>query len=412
MTLFRSLLGAVLLLLLLPAGAAVPPGFRIQTLVSADGFVSSVVVDSKGTVYFTTTNGWIHRIDQGQATKVVALPTRAGGNGGLLGMVLLDDRTAVVHYTTWIGTHVIDDVISRIDLVTGTETVLKAFPGDVEWPLRGVSDEHHGGNPTLGPDGSVFVGIGEYGGFTAAQKPDWNGGKLWKIDAQTGEATQWARGLRNPYDLAWDPRLERVVISDNGPDDGDELNVVAQGDNLGWPLTFGKQPPVEGMLAPRFTFDTTVAPTGLARLANNPLLTNGYLLGAFVTRSIYYFPSLTEPIATPLPVVDGFSQFVIDVTEGPDGAIYFATAMGAASSIHRLHTPRPGDCNGDELTDWRDIVALVQELDDGDEQAMTAAAGGTFAGTWACDANGDRVIDDEDLAALLRLLGGRRRVVR
>lgn len=413
---FRSLLGAVLFFLSsFNAAAGLLPGFRAEPIARGDGFVSSVVVDSKGVVYFTTTDGWVHRaVGGGQSERVIAVPTKAGGNGGLLGMALLDDRTAIVHYTTWSGEKVLDDVIAKVDLLNSTQTVLKAFPCDVELPGRGASDEHHGGNPTIGQDGMVFVGIGEYAGRTIAQKPEWNGGKIWRIDPRTGDATQWALGMRNPYDLAWDPALAKIVVADNGPDQGDELHIVSEGANCGWPLTFGREPQFEGSTAPVFTFDHTIAPTGLARLSGaNSLLSRGYLLGAFVTRAIYYFPSLAvQSIPEPTAIVDGFPEFVIDVTEAKDGAIYFATAWGASSTIWKLQPPARGDCNGDSAVDWRDIYPLMQELDDADSQAVTDAQSGAFAGSWGCDANGDDLINSADQPALLDLIGVRRRVVR
>ncbi len=411
----RSLLGILFLLSSLQLTAGLLPGFRAETVGRADGFVSSVVTDSVGRIYFTTTDGWIHRATQGgQSERVLAVPTKAGGNGGLLGMALLDDRTAVVHYTTWYEDKVLDDVIARVDLVNGTQLVLKAFACDIEDRERGVSDEHHGGNPTIGQDGKVFVGIGEYAGRTIAQKPEWNGGKIWRIDPATGEATQWALGMRNPYDLAWDPQLEKIVVGDNGPDQGDELHIVGEGANCGWPLTFGHQEQFEGSTAPVFTFDHTVAPTGLARLSGaNPLLSTGYLLGAFVTRSVYYFPSLAvQEIPEPLALVDSFPEFVIDVTEAKDGSIYFATAGSSSSSVYKLIPPARGDCNGDGLTDWRDIDSLEQEIDDGGSHATIDAQNGSFAGSWGCDANGDGLINGADEDALLRLITFRRRAVR
>src|SRR5690348_345970 len=45
------------------AGAGTLPGFRVERVAEVPGFVSSVVADSAGVVYATTTNGWIHRIE-------------------------------------------------------------------------------------------------------------------------------------------------------------------------------------------------------------------------------------------------------------------------------------------------------------------------------------------------------------
>ena len=403
----------LLFCLLVTAGAtaATLPGFRIERVADVPGFVSSVVVDSQGVVYATTTDGWIHRIEGATAVPVAALPTHMGGNGGLLGMALLDDVTAVVHYTTWghtsAGERVFDDVISTVDLATGAERVLKAFPGDVELRTRGVSDEHHGGNPTVAPDGSIFVGIGEYGAFAIAQKPEWNGGKIWRIDRE-GNATQWALGMRNPYDLAWDPELERVVVADNGPNGGDELHVIDTGADCGWPVQKPTSVPSD------YVFPHTVAPTGLARMTGaNPMLARGYLLAAFVTRAVYYFPDVaSRPIAHPVAIVDDFTDFIIDVTEGPGGEVVLATASFLGSAIQRLHVPPRGDCNGDGLTNSQDILPMLHEIRDGDVHSMLTAQDGAYAGSWGCDANADGLIDERDLATLLDMIPSRRRAVR
>ena len=394
--------------------AATLPGFQIETLATAGGFVSSVATDSKGTIYFTTTNGWIHRVDGNGSTKVAALPTRSGGNGGLLGMALIDDHTAAVHYTTWNGmtgeaARVIDDVVSKVDLRTGAETVLRAFVCDITNRELGASSEHHGGNPTVAPDGSIYVGIGDYGGYIIAQKPEWNAGKIWRI-APDGTATQYARGLRNPYDMAWDPELNRLVASDNGTEGGDEIHVIAEGENCGWPYTQGNHAQAEGTTAPTYVFPDTVAPTGLHRLSGaNGTMRRGYLSAAFVTRALYYLPpSLDEAVA----VVNGFGEFVIDVTEAPNGDLLMATAAGPTSSIQRLRAPKRGDCNGDGLTDSRDLIALAHELEDGESQNVMRAHEGEHAGSWGCDASSNGVIDRADVRALRLLLPARRRAVR
>lgn len=412
MKLLSSVL-TVFLLLVSPASAAeVLPGFRVETLATAQGFVTSVAADARGVVYFTTSDGWIHRLDGTGATRVASLPTKSGGNGGLLGMAMLDDQTAVVHYTTWDGGKVLDDVISTVDLTTGAERVLKAFVCDITNRENGVSSEHHGGNPTVAPDGTIYVGIGEYNGRIASQRPEWNGGKIHRI-APDGTVTQFALGMRNPFDLAWDPDLRRVVVADNGPDGGDEIHIIEEGANCGWPKTYGAEEPMEGAVAPDYVFADTVAPTGLARMTGaNPLLRRGYLLGAFVTNALYYFPDLTaRPIADPIALVDDFGGFVIDVTEGPAGEIYFATAsFPGVTSIHRLHVPERGDCDGDGFTNWRDVLALLRELDESPSQPMVHVQNGAHPGAWGCDVTADGRVDTGDLQRLTSKLMRRRGV--
>jgi hypothetical protein len=161
-------------------------------------------------------------------------------------------------------------------------------------------------------------------------------------------------------------------------------------------------------------FPSTVAPTGLLRLTRNanPVLKSGYLTGAFVTRSLYYFPDLAaRPIPDPVPVVDHFDDFVIDVTQAPSGDIYFASAKFPGSSrIHRLVVPLRGDCDGDGLADYHDVGALMRELEDGDPHATVSAQDGAYRGSWGCDANADSRIDSSDLSVLTSQLSRRRAV--
>src|SRR6266498_222250 len=94
-------------------GAALP-GFGVRLLGATAGFATSVAVDSRGTIYYTTQQGDLFRLEAGGQSELVAhVDTDAIGDSGLLGMALRDDRTAVVHYTTPMQ---IADVVAAIDL--------------------------------------------------------------------------------------------------------------------------------------------------------------------------------------------------------------------------------------------------------------------------------------------------------
>src|SRR6266540_2220351 len=336
------------------AGGAALPGFGVRLVGTAAAFASSVAVDSRGVVYYTTQKGDLFRLgDDGQSLRVAHVNTVAVGNSGLLGMALRDDRTAIVHYTTPMQ---IADIIASIDLETGVETVIHVFNADIDMPSRGSSPEHHGGNPTVAADGSIFVGIGDYGGFLVAALPDWNGGKIWRIFPD-GSVQQFARGFRNPFDVAWDAANQRLIVPDNGDDVDDEINVVHLGDDCGWPYTMGDGPVIEGTTRPVYVFPAIVAPTGFTALSGrNPILRHGYLLGTFVSKAIY--------------------------------------------------------CNGDGRVDVADLNALAQELADGGGEAFTSAQNGAFAASWGCDVNGDGLIDKADVAALVAIVKPRMRAVR
>jgi glucose/arabinose dehydrogenase len=328
------------------------------------------------------------------------MPTVGDGNSGLIGLALRDDHTAIVHYTTPRQTY---DVVSAVDLGTGMETEIHRFATDRDFPERGASTEHHGGNLTIAPDGSIFLGIGDYGVGIIAAELDWNGGTVWRI-LPDGTAVQFARGFRNPFDLAWDAAAQRVILTDNGDVVDDEINVVSLGDDCGWPFTAGRQPAVPGDRPPVYVFPTVVAPTGLAPLSGrNPILHRGYLLGSYVTRALYYLPDVyAQPLPDPVAVIRGETNPIIDVVEAPNGDIYFATGFG----IYRLIVPIRGDCNGDGTVNSADIAALVKVLVDG-PRPMTTVQNSSAAASWGCDANGDGMVDERDLALVITLVRGR-----
>lgn len=405
MTLIRVVLFS-LALVAASAEAALLPGFRIEAVgeVAEGRFATSLAVDSRGTLYYTTTDGGVFRAD---GTNVANVPTFAEGNAGLLGMALLDDRTAVVHYTNVTVTR---QVISRIDLVTGEETVLHELVCDSSSPERPAPTEHHGGNPTVAPDGSIYFGVGDFGGGIIAALPQWNGGKIFRISPE-GQLTQFARGMRNPYDMAWDPEIGRLFVADNGAMQGDEVHLIAEGAYCGWPFTYGNQPPIGGgAVPPDYVWPDTTAPTGVLRVNGaGAYFPRGFLVGAFISGAIYYFPDVrTLPLAAPVALFEHEDIHVIDVTQAADGTIYFTTGF----AIHRLTPPARGDCDGDGTVDIQDILALLREVGDGDPNPMLSAQMGAYAGSWGCDVNADGLINMNDVNALARMLGRHRAVRR
>jgi glucose/arabinose dehydrogenase len=378
----------------------------VQSLGTTAGFASSIAIDSQGAIYYTTTAGNLFRFVDGLSVVVSHVNTAANGNSGLLGVALRNDNTAIVHYTT---PGQVSDVVSAIDLTTGAETVLHAFVCDKEFPSRGSSPEHHGGNPSVAADGSIFVGIGDYGGGAIAALPDWNGGKIFRLNLD-GSVEQFARGFRNPFDMAWDDRNQRLIVPDNGPATDDEINIVHAGDYCGWPYTMGKGPAIDGAVPPLYTFPEIVAPTGIVAVnGRNPFFRSGYVLGAFVTKALYYIPDMNaRPFPDPIAVIYGDFGPVIDVAQAANGDLFFVTG----NSIRKLITPQPGDCNGDGIVDGADVAALAQELADGDPHPAFTAQDGSFRGSWGCDVDQDGLIDSRDMAALLTRLAGRIRAVR
>lgn len=133
-----------------------------------------------------------------------------------------------------------------------------------------------------GPD-TILLSIGDYqrDGFYDSQAvsmdPAFDHGKLLELNVRTGAARRVAIGLRNPQGLTID-RDGRIWESEHGPQGGDEINLLAEGRNYGWPVvTYGMNygwPPVrwgdvarvgrhDGFERPRFAFSPSIGISNL-----------------------------------------------------------------------------------------------------------------------------------------------------
>ena len=106
-------------------------------------------------------------------------------------------------------------------------------------------ENHNGGQLAFGPDGRLYIGLGDGGGAfdpdERAQDPDDRLGKLLSVDVEAARP-DWRvalTGLRNPWRFAFDPALGEIWIGDVGQDEIEEVNrVLLEPDeppkNLGW----------------------------------------------------------------------------------------------------------------------------------------------------------------------------------
>ena len=220
-----------------------------------DGTRRLFIVEQAGTIRVMPIAGATHSLFLDIRSRV-----RSGGEQGLLGLAFhpsyATNRRFFVYYTRAAdGTIVIAEYAassSNPQVADATERVLLTIP-------HPSFSNHNGGMLAFGPDGYLYIGVGDGG---SANDPPNNAqnrnvllGKLLRIDVDRQSGTLpyaiplsnpfigsidgrdeiFAYGLRNPWRFAFDRLTNQIWLADVGQGDREEVNTPIQhGGNYGW----------------------------------------------------------------------------------------------------------------------------------------------------------------------------------
>ena len=293
-----------------------------------------------GRLFVTERNGAIRVISDGQLlTKPFArLPVAATGESGLLGLAFDPDfdqnHYLYVYYTYRDNQGGLKNQVVRLKDVNGQgeepKVLLDGIPG---------ARIHDGGRIKFGPDGKLYITVGDAGTPQLAQDTSSLSGKILRINADGSLPTDnpfpgspvYSYGHRNPQGLAWHPTTGQLFITEHGPSGHDEINLVEAGANYGWPEVAGKrgeplfQDPV--LESERSTW----APGGATFYSGEslPLSWNDkLLLGGLRGQQIHWMelsPPDYQQVQAEGVLFDRQFGRIRDVAQSPDGYIYFTT---------------------------------------------------------------------------------------
>ena len=118
-------------------------------------------------------------------------------------------------------------------------------------------NRHNGGQLAFGPDGFLYLSVGDGGDRFQSQDLESFLGKMLRIDVdgevpyaippdnpfivEEGRPEIYAMGLRNPWRWSVDPKTGVLWLGDVGNNRWEEINVVVAGGNYGWPILEGKE---------------------------------------------------------------------------------------------------------------------------------------------------------------------------
>ena len=263
------------------ASAADQPAVALQPI--AEGFVSPLnlvsLADGSGRLLIADQVGTVHLLNKdGKLDEKLFLDLRPKltklnqgfDERGLLGLALhpkfKSNRKLYIYYsaprsstapTNWDHTSHLAEFTAAADFSSAdlaSERVLLT----IDEP----QSNHNGGRILFGPDGYLYIGMGDGGGANDNEKghsPQGNGqdtttllGKILRIDVNKGDtyaipsdnpfangkqgrAEIFAYGLRNPWGLSFDRGGDReFFVADVGQALYEEINIVTKGGNYGW----------------------------------------------------------------------------------------------------------------------------------------------------------------------------------
>lgn len=242
----------------MPTAAATVPQVRLVRALGGLAFSSmtGAVQAPDGRWYVTEQPGRILTFREGDASATLFLDigdhVDSGGEKGLLGLALAPDFAGT-------GTFFVDytrggPLRTEISSFTSNGTVASKTSELVILEIAQPFENHNGGQLAFGPDGYLYIGMGDGG---SAGDPMRNGqnknvllAKLLRIDVSDrtryrvpgdnpfasggGRGEIWAYGLRNPWRFSFDTQTGALWLADVGQDAFEEIDLVSRGANYGW----------------------------------------------------------------------------------------------------------------------------------------------------------------------------------
>jgi len=290
-------------------------------------------------------------------TPITGVPTvRTDGNGGLMDVALhprfAENHLVYLTYTKPVENGKGTPTLARGKLEGSTLTEVR----DLIVPEAYEGNSGLNGRVVFGRDGMVYMSTGGNVG-KISQDPMSLRGKILRLrdDGSVPPDNPFARragyrpeiftlGHRNTLGLIVHPETGAIWNHENGPNGGDEINIIVAGRNYGWPLvSFGRDypgprisenPTREGMESPLLVWIPSIAVAGMAVYTGDrfPRWKGNVFVGGMRTGEIpgtghlerIVFNAKTEEMRRESMLID-LRQRIREVRQGPDGLIYLLT---------------------------------------------------------------------------------------
>ena len=210
-----------------------------------------------------------------------------------------------------------------------------------------AAPNHAGMRARFGPDGKLYITVGDATDWELAQNLGSLAGKTLRLN-DDGTIPQdnpfiktpgarseiWSYGHRNAQGLAWQPGSGLMFQTEHGPSSfegkgsgGDEANIVEAGKNYGWPTIHHTQTR-DGMVSPLLEYSPACAPASAAFYNGSQLpdFKGNFFFGCLRSARIIRVKMNGRSVISQENLFAGVYGRIREIGEGPDGFIYFSTS--------------------------------------------------------------------------------------
>jgi len=362
----RLVISFVVCLWILAAGceinaATLPAGFTETQVATGLSNPTAMEFAPDGRLFVCQQGGQLRVIKNGVllSTPFVSLLVDSSGERGLLG-IAFDPNFATNNFVYVYYTPVASSPRhNRVSRFTASGDVAVANSEVVIMTLDNLSTatNHNGGAIHFGPDGKLYVAVGENANGSNSQTLTNRLGKMLRINSDGSIPTDnpfyntalglnraiWSLGLRNPYTFAFQQNTGRMFINDVGQSTWEEINDGIAGSNYGWPTTEGPTTN-PNFRTPLFFYGRSPSDTGGCAITGgsfyNPATIQfpaGYVGKYFFADFCSGWIRLLDPASA---TATGFATGIaspVDLRVTADGSLYYL-ARGAGA-VFRIQYP-------------------------------------------------------------------------
>jgi glucose/arabinose dehydrogenase len=334
------------------------PRFRLEQVASGLGVPWGMAFLSPTRLLVSERSGGLRLIDLEslEMRRVDGLPSIvAEGQGGLLDVAVAPANAAPgwIYFT----------YSKPVDGEATTALARARLDGErlVDWQDLLVADavsgtrRHFGSRIAFDDEGHLFFGVGDRGERDPAQDNSNHIGTIMRLNLDgsippdnpfVGDRAArdeiWSFGHRNPQGLLFDSATQRLWEIEHGPRGGDEINLILEGRNYGWPVvshgqeywgpvSVGEATSKPGMEDPRKVYIPSIAPGSLLLYRGEafPDWRGDLFSGALKLRHLNRVSLSADGQATAEErLLEDFGERIRALAESPEGWIYLSTDSG------------------------------------------------------------------------------------